>query len=59
MHESCEEKLSVLNLSATLSNGKLCTDPHIKAADCHSYHKHTLSHPDHTKKSQFLVRCYV
>ena len=35
MHESCEEKISVLNLSASLSNGKLCTDPRIKAADCH------------------------
>ena len=33
MHECSKEKIS-LDLYASLSNGKLYTDPHIKATDC-------------------------
>ena len=48
--ESSEEKISILDLSASLSNGKLYRDLRVKAADCHQYLEYTSSHPDHTKK---------
>ena len=47
MHECSKEKIS-LDLYASLSNGKLYTDPHIKATDCGWYLKCTSSHPGHT-----------
>ena len=36
-HESSKEKISFLDLSIPLSSGKLYTDLHIKAIDCHQY----------------------
>lgn len=40
-----------MDLSVSLSNGKLYADLHIKAADCHQYVEYTSFDPDHTKKS--------
>ena len=51
MNESSEEKISFLNLSVCLCNGKPFTDLHNKATDCHQYLEYTSPHPDHTKKS--------
>ena len=51
-YKSSMETRSFLDLSLTLSNGKLYTDFHIKATNFHQYLRYISSHPDHTKKSR-------
>ena len=51
-HESTQEKISFLNSSVSLCNGKLYTDLHIKATDCHQYLEYTSSHPE-------LLKIYI
>ena len=55
MHQPGEGKDSGLNSSISLSNGKLCTDPHVKAIDCQihiikQYLKYASSCLNHNKK---------
>ena len=45
--ESSKEKISILDLSVSLSNGNHYTNLHSKATDCHQYLKNTTSHQEH------------
>ena len=49
MHKSSKD-ISFLYLSF-LDYGRLYTDLHLKATDCHQYLEYKSSHSDHTKKS--------
>ena len=50
-YESSKKDISFLDLKVSLTNGKLSTDLHIKATDCHQYLHYSSSHSEHTKRS--------
>ena len=50
-YESSKKDISFLDLKVSLTKGKLSTDLHIKAADCHQYLHYSSGHPEHTKRS--------
>ena len=50
-HESSKKDISFLDLKVSLTKGKLSTDLHIKATDCHQYLHYSSGHPEHTKRS--------
>ena len=43
--------ISILDLKVSLTKGKLSTDWHIKATDCHQHLHYSSGHPEHTKRS--------
>ena len=55
-HEFNKESIPFLDLKVSLSGGQLTTDLHIKSTDKHQYLHYTSAHPDHTKRSIFLVK---
>ena len=50
-YESNKKDISFLDLKVSLTNGKLSTDLHTKATDCHQYLLYSSGHPEHTKRS--------
>ena len=48
-YESSKKDISFLDLKVSLTKGKLSTDLHIKATDCHQYLHYSSGHPEHTK----------
>ena len=46
-----KKDISFLDLKVSLTKGKLSTDLHIKATDCHQYLHYSSGHPKHTKQS--------
>ena len=50
-YESSKKDISFLDLKVSLTKGKLSTDLHIKATDCHQYLHYSSGHPEHTKQS--------
>ena len=52
-YDSSKKDISFLDLKVSLTKGKLSTDLHIKATDCHQYLHYSSGHPEHTKRSIF------
>ena len=50
-YEPSKKDISILDLEVSLMKGKLSTDLHIKATDCHQYLHYSSGHPKHTKRS--------
>ena len=50
-YESSKKDISFLDLKVSLTKGKLSTDLHIKATDCHQCLHYSSGHPGHTKRS--------
>ena len=50
-YESSKKDISFLDLKVSLAKGKLSTNLHIKATDCHQYLHYSSGHPEHTKQS--------
>ena len=58
-YESSKKDISFLDLKVSLTKGKLSTDLHIKATDCHQYLHYSSGHPEHTNDQLFIVSYYV
>ena len=48
---SSKKRIAFLDLRASLENGSITTDLHIKSTNCHQYFHCSFSHPDHIKNS--------
>ena len=50
-----KKRVAFLDLRASLENGSITTDLHIKSTNCHQYFHCSFSHPDHIKNS--IIYC--
>ena len=48
-YETSKEKVTFLDVSVSINNGKIFTDLLTKSTDCHLYFHCNSSHPEHKK----------